>query len=207
MKRLSALVSGILGGACIAFGCIAYLSVDNKVVGSMLFTVGLFIVCTFGLNLFTGKVCYIFERGRDYALNIPLIWLGNLTGTGLVAAAVNLTRIAPIAKKAAVMCQTKLNDSPLSILILAVFCNFFIFVGVDGFNNNPHELGRYISLFFGVMVFILCSFEHCVANMFYFSVAGAWSGKTVLYLLIMTLGNAVGGIIFPLTRKWMAQKK
>ena len=51
------------------------------------------------------------------------------------------------------------------------------------------------------MVFILCGFEHCVANMFYFSVANAWSGKTVLYLLVMTLGNSCGGLILPLCRK------
>ena len=51
------------------------------------------------------------------------------------------------------------------------------------------------------MVFILCGFEHCVANMYYFSVAGMWSGKTLLYLLVMTLGNAVGGVVFPVIRR------
>ncbi len=55
--------------------------------------------------------------------------------------------------------------------------------------------------FLGVMVFILCGFEHCVANMYYFSVAGMWSGKTLLYLLVMTLGNAVGGVVFPVIRR------
>ena len=50
-------------------------------------------------------------------------------------------------------------------------------------------------------VFILCGFEHCVANMYYFSVAGMWSGKTLLYLLVMTLGNAVGGVVFPVIRR------
>lgn len=72
---------------------------------------------------------------------------------------------------------------------------------MEGFNRNSHELGKYLSLFFGVMVFILCGFEHCVANMYYFSVAGMWSGKTLLYLLVMTLGNAVGGVVFPVIRR------
>ncbi len=53
------------------------------------------------------------------------------------------------------------------------------------------------------MVFILCGFEHCVANMFYFSVAGCWSGKLLLRLLVMTLGNTVGGVLFPLARRWL----
>ena len=62
-------------------------------------------------------------------------------------------------------------------------------------------------LFFGVAVFILCGFEHCVANMYYFSVAGMWSWKTLGWVLMMTLGNSVGGVFFPLLRRILAEKK
>jgi formate/nitrite transporter FocA (FNT family) len=205
MNYVKTFVSAILAGACIAFGGVAFLSLDNKVLGALFFTVGLFIVCTFGLNLFTGKVCYVFRRDKAYALGIPVIWLGNLLGTGLVALLVNLTRIASIAERAAALCQVKLQDGLPSLFILGVLCNIFIYIGVEGFNNNPHEIGKYLALFFGVMVFILCGFEHCVADMFYFSVAGLWSGDAVFRLLIITLGNAVGGVIFPLLRDWLAK--
>ena len=84
--------------------------------------------------------------------------------------------------------------------MLGILCNIFIYVGVDGFRNNPHEVGKYLSLFFGVMVFILCGFEHCVADMFYFWVSGSWSGRAVICLLVITLGNAVGGVLLPLLR-------
>ena len=50
------------------------------------------------------------------------------------------------------------------------------------------------------MVFILCGTEHCVADMFYFWMGGAWSGAAVIRLLVITLGNAAGGVIFPLLR-------
>ena len=50
----------------------------------------------------------------------------------------------------------------------------------------------------GVMAFILCGFEHCVANMFYFSIAGIFSLKVFGYLLIMILGNSIGSIIIAL---------
>ena len=99
------------------------------------------------------------------------------------------------------MCQTKLEDGLLSIFILSVFCNILMFIAVDGFLNNPHEVGKYIGIFLGVTVFILCGFEHCVANMFYFSVANIWSGKAVLYLLVMSVGNACGGVLIPLSRR------
>ena len=61
MKKLPLLVSAFLAGMSIGFGGLAFLSVDNKVIGAALFTVGLFCVCTFGFHLFTGKVCYVFR--------------------------------------------------------------------------------------------------------------------------------------------------
>ena len=53
----------------------------------------------------------------------------------------------------------------------------------------------------GVIVFILCGFEHCIANMYYFSVANIWNLNTLLYLLIMILGNSLGGMLIPLCNK------
>lgn len=207
MKRFKTFVSAILAGACIGFGGVAFLSLDNKVLGSLFFTCGLFCVCTFGLNLFTGKVCYVFQNDKDYAWNIPVIWLGNLVGTGLVALCVRASRIASLAEKAATMCETKLNDSYLSLFILGILCNIFIYIGVEGYKNNPHEVGKYLAMLFGVMVFIICGYEHCVADMFYFSVAGVWSLNAVVRLLVITAGNIAGGVIFPLVRGWLAEKK
>jgi len=203
MKRLHTFVYGILAGLSIALGGTVFLSVDNRVIGAVCFTVGLFVVCTFGFNLFTGKVCYVFQQDRSYALDLPLIWLGNLVGAWLTAFLERQTRTgAALAEKAQALCTVKLNDSLLSIFILAIFCNIMIFIAVDGFKNNPHPAGKYLSLVFGIVTFILCGFEHCVANMYYFSVAGLWSWKALGYVLIMTLGNAVGGVLLPLLRQW-----
>ena len=196
-------VSAVLAGIAIALGGTVFLSLENKVLGALFFTVGLFTVCTLGLNLFTGKVCYVFEQDRAYAAALPVIWLGNLAGAWLTAALEQLTRIGPnLRARALTLCETKLSDSLLSIFVLAMFCNILIYLAVDGYKNNPHEPGKYLALFFGVTVFILCGFEHCVANMYYFSAAGAWSLRTLGYLLVMTLGNAAGGVLFPLLRKY-----
>ena len=85
MKIGKTFVSGILAGISIAIGGLVFLSVENRVIGAALFTVGLFSVCSFGFHLFTGKVCYVFQQDRNYALDLPVIWLGNLAGTGLAA--------------------------------------------------------------------------------------------------------------------------
>ncbi len=206
-KRLLAVfLYGVLAGISIALGGTVYLLLENKVVGALFFTVGLFTVCTFGLNLFTGKVCYVFERDKAYAWELLPIWLGNLAGAWLAALLEGFTRAGPALREAAgALCQRKLGDSLLSIFLLSVFCNLLIYIAVESFQKNPHQLGKYLGLFFGVAVFILCGFEHCVANMYYFSAAGMWSLKAFGYLAVMTFGNSLGGVAFPLLRKAYAK--
>lgn len=204
MKRVRTLFSGMLAGLCIAMGGTVFLSVDNRVLGALLFSVGLFCVCSFGFSLFTGRVCYVFDNDLSYALELPFMWVGNLMGTWLLAMVERMTRSgAALADRARVLCEVKLGDGLISIFLLAVLCNILIFIAVEGYKTIPHSLGKYLAMIFGVTVFILCGFEHCVANMYYISLAGVWSGKALLYVLVMTLGNAVGGVLLPLIRKYL----
>ena len=209
MKQIcKTFVSAVLAGVCIALGGTVFLLTESRLAGALLFTVGLFTICTCGLSLFTGRVCYVFQRGGAYAAALPVVWLGNLAGTALVALAERATRIGLALQSAAeTVCAAKLGDTPGSVFLLAVFCNVLIYLAVDGFAKNPHELGKYLALFFGVVVFILCGFEHCVANMYYFTAAGVWSLRTLGYLLLMTAGNAVGGVLLPLVRGWLEKEK
>lgn len=202
MKEVRTFLYAVMAGICIALGGAVFLSLESKVLGAMFFTVGLFTICTFGYNLYTGKVCYVFENDRMYIRDVGIIWLGNLAGTWMTGLLFSAARIgAGLSEKAASLCEVKLDDSLGSIFILAIFCNLLIFIAVDGFRNNPHEIGKYLALFFGVMVFILCGFEHCIANMFYISMAGMWSGEAFGFIIVNSLGNAVGGWIIPLLRK------
>lgn len=186
-------------GITIGIGGAVYLTLENKVIGAVLFGVGLYTIVLNGLFLYTGKVGDLISAKdkKAYILQLIFTWTGNLAGTALAAAAISATRIGNLGRTAEVICKTKLADTPHSILILAVFCGILMYVAVDGFR----EKGNPLILFFCVTVFILCGFEHCIANMFYFSLAGAWSLRAVIYLLLMTLGNSVGGILLPLVKK------
>lgn len=195
-------VSAVLAGSCVGLGGIVFLSLENKVLGALFFAVGLFTICTFRLHLFTGKVCYVFSNNGEYASQLPVIWLGNFLGTYLTAQAAVHTRAgAVITEKAAALCRVKLDDSCLSLFLLGFLCNILIYIAVEGFQKNPHELGKYLSLLFGVTVFILSGTEHSVADMFYFSAGRMWSGKALVAVLTITLGNACGGVFMPLMRK------
>lgn len=186
-------------GITIGIGGAVYLTLENRVIGAVLFGVGLYTIVLNGLFLYTGKVGDLISAKdkKAYILQLIFTWTGNLAGTALAAAAISATRIGNLGRTAEVICKTKLADTPHSILILAVFCGILMYVAVDGFR----EKGNPLILFFCVTVFILCGFEHCIANMFYFSLAGAWSLRAVIYLLLMTLGNSVGGILLPLVKK------
>ena len=199
---MKTIISGILAGIAISTGGTVFLLTDSKITGAIFFSVGLFTVCAFGFSLFTGRVCYVFDHDRAYALKLPLIWTGNLIGSLLAAVLEMQTRLAPqLIEKANGISQTKLSQGLLSAFILAVFCDIMIYIAVEGYKSIPHEIGKYLAIFFGVTVFVICGFEHCAANMYYFTIGQAWSAKAVLYLLVMTAGNAAGGVLIPLLRK------
>ena len=198
-KYIRMLLLAILSGITIGVGGTVFLSAESRVVGAVLFTVGLYTICIQGLNLFTGKVGYLFDNKPIYLLELLVIWIGNFLGTAISAVLILQTRISGIADTARSLCEVKLQDNYLSLFVLGIFCGMLMFIAVDGFkktNGNP------VILFLGVVTFILCGFEHCIADMFYFTLAGMWSAKAVLCILVITLGNSVGGVLIPLVKKF-----
>lgn len=194
-------------GFMIGIGGAVYLSCDNKYVGSFLFGTGLFVILTFGFNLFTGKVGYAVENKPSYIIDLIVIWLGNLVGTAAMGGMLLCTRISGIGEKAADICNVKFADNLLSIFILAFFCGMLMFIAADGFKKIENPVGKMLAVFLPVMAFILSGYEHCIANMFYFTVAQVWSLNTLGYLMVMTLGNAFGGMFIPFVRKGFAENK
>ena len=202
-KYISVFLLAILAGAAIAIGGAIYLATENKVVGAIFFSVGLFTVCTKGLNLFTGKAVYIFDNKPLFLVDLAVIWIGNLAGAWAVAALLSLTRQTDkLTEAASALAETKAGDSLLSLFILGIFCNICIYIAVDSYGKNSHELGKYVGIVFGVTAFILAGFEHSVADMFYFAMAGRlFEGRVLVCLLVISLGNIVGGVLFPLGLK------
>lgn len=199
MKYFRTFALAVLAGIAIGIGGIVFLSLENKVVGALMFTVGLYTICIHGLNLYTGKVGYLIGIGQpvSYLVELLIIWAGNLLGTWAAAMAASSSRIAGIRQAAVTMCEAKLNDGLVSLFLLGVFCGFLMYVAVDGYKSAQNPA----ILFLGVASFILCGFEHCIADMFYFSLAGAWSGRAITCIFVITLGNSAGGALIPLVKK------
>lgn len=183
----------------IAIGGTVFLSIENKVIGASLFSIGLFGVLIYNLNLYTGKIGYLITNlNLKYIKELIITLIGNFIGACSVGFILRYTRIYDkIYEKSLILANTKLNDNILSIFILSIFCGLLMYYAVNGFKKQT-DFGKYLVVYLGVAVFILCGFEHCIANMYYFSVADIWSLKTLGYTGIMVLGNSLGSFIIPL---------
>lgn len=195
------LVKSFLAGIMIAVGGTIFLSLENKIIGASLFAIGLFMIVINGFNLYTGKVGYIFDNKPKYLIEVLVTILGNFIGTFMIGFLLRFTRIyETIHIKAKSICSIKLNDSIISILILSILCGMLMYLAVNGYKVMKDTFARYACVFLCVIVFILCSFEHSIANMYYFAVAG-YSLKAFYYLGLMILGNGIGGVFIPLMTK------
>ncbi len=203
MEKGRQFVSAVLAGMMIGMGGTVYLSQTNSVVGSFLFAVGLFTVVVFQLHLFTGKIGYLPFQNLTYLTELLITWIGNLVGTFLTATMVRNSRIYEgMAERVEQIAAVKLNDDFLSIFLLAIFCGMLMFIAVDCFKAQKGSTLQFIGVFVPVMVFILSGFEHEIANMFYFSLSASWSGNCFASVLVMTLGNSIGGMLIPLYLKY-----
>lgn len=193
------LFKSFLAGIMIAIGGTVFLSIENKVIGASLFSIGLFGVLIYNLNLYTGKIGYLITNfNLKYIKELIITLIGNFIGACSVGFILRYTRIYDkIYEKSLVLANIKLNDNILSIFILSIFCGLLMYYAVNGFKKQT-DFGKYLVVYLGVAVFILCGFEHCIADMYYFSVADIWSLKTLGYTGIMVLGNSIGSFIIPL---------
>ena len=117
------LIRAILAGVMISIGGTIYLMLDRSPFGAFLFSIGLFMICALGYNLYTGKIGYIVSNKLKYIIELVITLIGNLIGTIGCGYILSLTRIgATLKERSTVICNIKLDDSMLSAFILSIFC-------------------------------------------------------------------------------------
>lgn len=182
----------VLAGCMIGLAGTVNLSVDNKFFGAFLFSFGLITILAQSLYLYTGKVG-VLNLSCEWFL-LPVIVLGNFVGTNIIAWGMRCTRFGESLNQAAqLIIQNKLSDSWFSILLLSIGCGVMMYLAVKGWMENT---STWLIVVLPVMIFILSGFEHSIANMFYFAMAGEYSLKAFGYILIMLIGNAIGSLVF-----------
>lgn len=176
-------MSPLLAGVLIGIAGAVYLNVGG-VVGAAMFAFGLMSVVCWKLDLFTGKSG--FWSGRMIWRLIPVLLL-NIAGVAMVA----LTTMKPEMTDMAVGITAKRFATPVWKLLLLSACCGFIMTTAVKFGRE----GNWWPLLFGVPTFILCGFPHCVADIFYWTVAmvqGESFGIILPVYLVTVAGNYAG---------------
>ncbi len=197
-SKIRVFIKSVYAGLMIGIGGIVYLSVENKIAGSLLFSFGLMTIVTQGFYLYTGKIGFV-TKAREL-LDMFLVIAGNFTGTFFVALMSNLARLNI---DSTALTEKKLDNSVLHIFLLSILCGAMMYLAIDNYNKT----GNIVFIIAPVMIFILSGFEHSIANMFYFHLAGAYSLKSCLYIVVMIVGNGIGSKVFWGMKRIAAQEK
>jgi Formate/nitrite family of transporters len=192
MNVLKIIISSILGGILISIGGIACLLSEYKFVGALIFAVGLFGVMTYKMGLYTGKIGYVLENPPIFLLEVVLIILGNFIGCLMMGLAFPLDQ-------AVVACEARLAVDNLTVLFEGICCGILVFIAVDQYLSKK----SYIALFVCIPAFIIAGFEHSIADMFFFSSAGIFNLDSLIFILIVILGNAIGCLLIPAYKKYI----
>lgn len=230
------LLLAVMAGAFIALGGVgattAAVSIPaasvGKLVGACIFPGGLTMVLLAGSELFTGNCLLsipLLEKEIKVSgmlKNWVVVYLGNMIGGMLVAAGVVFSHqfslfgngmAVSAMSTAAAKCTMSFGDA----FIKGIFCNFLVCLAVWIAFAAKDVAGKIIGLFFPIMIFVVCGFEHSVANMYYigaglfakgvpeYAAAAAeagidmsvvnWGNFLGTNLVPVTLGNIVGGSI------------
>lgn len=204
------LLLGALAGAFIAFAGVAASiggALGGKLASATIFPIGLTMVLLAGSELFTGNCLFLMPLLRrnitagHMLRNWVAVYLGNLLGSVAVAfLVVQCGALDGIAEAAVSTALTK-AALPFGVALLrGVLCNFLVCLAVWMAFCAQSAGGKMVSLFGPIFLFVLCGFEHSVANMYYIP-AGiflAENGEVTWLslwqnLLPVTLGNMVGG--------------
>lgn len=191
-SRTQMLIKAVYAGFMIGVGGIVYLSVENKIIGSLLFSFGLLTIVVQGFYLYTGKIGFI-KRPAELA-DMAIVAAGNYIGTFIVAWSASMAQVN-ISSSALV--QAKLENSAGYIFVLSLFCGIMMYLAIDNYQKTKNI----IFIIVPVMIFILSGFEHSIANMFYIHLAGVYTTKSAIYILVMLAGNGIGAKLFSLKDK------
>ena len=182
----------IVAGMMIAIGGTIYLTLSG-LEGALLFSMGLLTILCLKLELFTGKAGLLATREITLG-KLFEIWLGNFLGSWIFAFLLIMTpKGVDLAMRASEIVAIRVANGFFVNLIYGIMCGMLMFMAVKTWqftNGNP---------FYAMMpvgIFIVCGFNHCVADMFYLHM-GCLHFSDYLVLIPTTIGNLAGTNIIP----------
>ena len=226
-------VSSMVAGMFISFGSFVTfvmgtpLKMANdpmtKAVMAFCFTAALSLVIAAGAELFTGNIFVmtsaVLGKTASWSDTIKLwvvCYIGNFVGSWILVGIFQLTGIpsGDVAAHFASAAETKMSLTPMEMLTRGILCNILVCLAVWCSFKLKNEAAKLIMVFWCIFVFMICSCEHRVANMSIMGVGLLNPGTTsvsvggyFLNLLIVTIGNLIGGAVFVAVPYYLIAKK
>ena len=221
-NKLGYFISSMLAGIYVGLGIMLVFTIGGllssanspatKIVMGLSFGVALSLVIFAGSELFTGNN-FVMAVG---SLNKTVFWLdtikvwivsfiGNLTGSILAGTLFFMAGLAngPVGEFIAKTSATKMSLPASDLFFRGILCNMLVCLAVWCSFKCKEETSKLIMIFWCLFVFITAGFEHSVANMTLLTIgllspagAAVSIGGYAYNIIMVTLGNMVGGIVF-----------
>ena len=181
---------GILAGVWIGIACVLYGIIVSltglKILGALVFPLGIYMILIKKYKLFTGELMNI---GYNNTGDLAIIYTQNFIGIEIVYL---LTRwINPNIFNTFVMSRNSHNS--LYIIISGILCILLVLLGIQLYKGYYSVVGLWCC----ISLFVYLGFDHCVANMYYLS----YNFSLYRLLILSTLGNIIGSLLYKKLKK------
>lgn len=225
LSAFKMVILGFFAGMFIGFAGIASTTASStiavasvaKLVGAIVFPAGMAMVLIAGSELFTGNnliIIAVLEKKVTVGKMLKnwfFVFVGNFLGAAFVAILVvyghtpNLFG-GDLAQAIVNAGKSRTDLTVMDSFVRGILCNTLVCIAVWMSFAAKQVSGKLLTSFWPVMLFVLCGFEHCVADM-YFGVAAlltsaeygitaeglTWFNFLIKSLVPVSLGNIVGG--------------
>lgn len=184
---LSTFALAVLAGAFIAFGAILYTFVIHdstlssgltKLIGGVVFCLGLILVIVAGAELFTGNnlivMAYVSRKITLEQLlrNWAIVFVGNLVGSIGIMFLISLSGHwnasgATVGVKALMIANGKVDLTFWQAFSRGILCNMLVCLAVWLCFSGRSVTDKILSIVFPIAAFVTLGFEHSVANMYF----------------------------------------
>jgi len=219
MAALGVLAGGFIGLGALYFNLVASDPVlgfaAKRVLGGVVFSLGLILVVVAGAELFTGNNLMVMARVRGKITtglmlrNFAVVYLANFAGACGLAGIVALSghgemNDGQVGATAIAIGAAKCGLGFFEAFFKGVLCNLLVCLAVWLAMAGRSVVDRVVAVIFPVSAFVAAGFEHSIANLYFVPLAIflagdsapetlTWSAFLVKNLVPVTLGNLVGG--------------
>lgn len=178
-------MKGFLAGILITLGAFVYLNVGG-VIGALFFAFGIICIVKLQIPLYTGVA------GTEIKFEDKLtVLLHNIIGAIIASILLILVSKEEVINTAQTISLSKVQSSWYVTLIKAIMCGAIVDISVFLSKKD----GNVIPLIFGIPLFILCGFNHSIADVGYL-IIGATNDTTnfnmIIYYIVCVIGNYIG---------------